>query len=194
MKILSKLSVIACLCWATLASCESPDYETGRTAQVNGLMSVTIQIPGNPSKFAATKTGPYEENEEIIVKVPTTDETPLDLTRLICMVNVEHNCYVTPAVGGEMDFTNPYPITVVDALGNKHHNTIRVVPTPPKTKYAKLWEKNAALLNMSSNTTHKNTHDDCTSQLSLPSPGNELSVLPCPTSCCKHLNRPKNHC
>ena len=66
MKILSKLSVIACLCWATLASCESPDYETGRTAQVNGLMSVTIQIPGNPSKFAATKTGPYEENEEII--------------------------------------------------------------------------------------------------------------------------------
>lgn len=69
------------------------------------------------------------------------------------MVNVEHNCYVTPAVGGEMDFTNPYPITVVDALGNKHHNTIRVVPTPPKTKYAKLWEKNAALLNMSSNTT-----------------------------------------
>ena len=26
------------------------------------------------------------------------------------MVNVEHNCYVTPAVGGEMDFTNPYPI------------------------------------------------------------------------------------
>ena len=153
MKILSKLSVIACLCWATLASCESPDYETGRTAQVNGLMSVTIQIPGNPSKFAATKTGPYEENEEIIVKVPTTDETPLDLTRLICMVNVEHNCYVTPAVGGEMDFTNPYPITVVDALGNKHHNTIRVVPTPPKTKYAKLWEKNAALLNMSSNTT-----------------------------------------
>lgn len=77
MKILSKLSVIACLCWATLASCESPDYETGRTAQVNGLMSVTIQIPGNPSKFAATKTGPYEENEEIIVKVPTTDETPV---------------------------------------------------------------------------------------------------------------------
>ena len=44
MKILSKLSVIACLCWATLASCESPDYETGRTAQVNGLMSVTIHI------------------------------------------------------------------------------------------------------------------------------------------------------
>ena len=46
MKILSKLSVIACLCWATLASCESPDYETGRTAQVNGLMSVTITDSG----------------------------------------------------------------------------------------------------------------------------------------------------
>lgn len=44
MKILSKLSVIACLCWATLASCESPDYETGRTAQVNGLMSLPYRF------------------------------------------------------------------------------------------------------------------------------------------------------
>lgn len=153
MKILEKLSVITCLCWAALVSCESPDYTAGRTDQVNGLMSVTIQIPGNPSKFNATKAGPYAEGEEIIVKVPTTDESPLDVTRLICMVNVEHNCFVTPAVGGEMDFTEPYPITVVDVLGNAHHNTIRVVPTPPKTKFAKLWEKSAGLLNTSSNAT-----------------------------------------
>ena len=68
MKILSKLSVIACLCWATLASCESPDYETGRTAQVNGLMSVTIQIPGNPSKFAATKTDLMKKMKRLLLR------------------------------------------------------------------------------------------------------------------------------
>lgn len=153
MKILNKLSAIVCLCWAALASCESPDYETGHIAQVNGLTSVTIQVPGNPAKYNATKPGPYAENEEIIVKVPTTDENPLDVTRLVCTVIVEHNCYVTPAIGGEMDFTEPYPITVIDALGNEHHNTIRVVPTPPKTKYAKLWGQSGADMKATHNPT-----------------------------------------
>lgn len=68
MKILSKLSVIACLCWATLASCESPDYETGRTAQVNGLMSVTIQIPGNPSKFAAPRLDLMKKMKRLLLR------------------------------------------------------------------------------------------------------------------------------
>ena len=141
MKILNKIAALACFWGAALVSCESPDLSTGRTDQVNGLLNVTIQIPGNPAEFYATQKGPYEEGEEITVKVPTTDEDPLDVTRLICTVSVEHNCYVDPPVGGEMDFTEPYKITVIDALGNRHTNTIRVVPTPPKTKFSKVWEK-----------------------------------------------------
>ena len=114
------------------------------------MLNVTIQIPDNPAEFYATKKGPYEEGEEIIVKVPTTDEDPLDVTRLICTVSVEHNCYVDPPVGGEMDFTEPYKITVIDALGNRHTNTIRVVPTPPKTKFSKVWEKSCTDLGLPS--------------------------------------------
>lgn len=150
MKILNKIATIICLLGATLISCESPDLSTGRIDYVNGLLNVTIQIPDNPTEFSAVKKGSYEEGEEIIVKVPTTDEDPLDVTRLICTVSVEHNCYVIPPVGGEMDFTEPYKITVVDALGNHHNNTIRVVPTPPKTKFAKLWEKNCTDLGLAS--------------------------------------------
>lgn len=150
MKILSKIAAITCLLGAFLASCESPDLSTGRIVEVNGLLNVTIQIPGNPAEFYATKRGPYTEGEEIQVKVPTTDEDPLDVSRLICSVSVEHNCYVEPPVGGEMDFTEPYKITVIDALGNRHNNTIRVVPTPPKTKFSKSWEKNCAELGLAS--------------------------------------------
>ena len=127
MKILNKITAVACLLGAAFwVSCESPDLSTGRTVQVNGLLNVTIQIPGNPTEFYATKKGPYEEGEEITVKVPTTDEDPLDLSRLICTVSVEHNCYVAPGIGGEMDFTQPYKITVTDALGNLHNNIISV--------------------------------------------------------------------
>ena len=127
MKILNRIAATACLFGAVLlVSCESPDLSTAHESQVNGLLNVTIQIPDNPTEFYATKKGPYEEGEEITVKVPTTDEDPLDVSRLICTVSVEHNCYVVPGVGGEMDFTEPYKITVIDALGNRHNNTIRV--------------------------------------------------------------------
>ena len=118
MKILNRIAATACLFGAVLlVSCESPDLSTAHESQVNGLLNVTIQIPDNPTEFYATKKGPYEEGEEITVKVPTTDEDPLDVSRLICTVSVEHNCYVVPGVGGEMDFTEPYKITVIDALG-----------------------------------------------------------------------------
>jgi len=150
MKILNKFTAIVCMFGASLASCESPDLSTGRTDQVDGLLNVTIQIPGNSTEFYATKKGPYEEGEEITVKVPTTDEDPLDVSRLICSVSVEHNCYVDPPVAGEMDFTQPLKISVIDALGNRHNNTIRVVPTPPKTKFSPMWEKSCADLGIPS--------------------------------------------
>ena len=100
MKILNRIAAIACLFGAVLLeSCESPDLSTAHESQVNGLLNVTIQIPDNPTEFYATKKGPYEEGEEITVKVPTTDEDPLDVSRLICTVSVEHNCYVVPEIG-----------------------------------------------------------------------------------------------
>ncbi|MEG0889226.1 MAG: DUF5018 domain-containing protein [Bacteroides sp.] len=141
MKILSKITAIAFLLGLSFTSCESPDYETGRTPEVNGLQNVILKIPGNPTEFAATKKGPYAEGEEITVKVPTADEDPLDVTRLICTVSLQHNCYVENPVAGETDFTQPLKITVIDALGNRHNNTIRVLPTPPKTRFTEVWSK-----------------------------------------------------
>ena len=141
MKILSKIIAFAFLLGMSFISCESPDYESGRTPEVNGLKNVTIKIPGNPAEFTAIKKGPYTEGEEIIIKVPTTDEEPLDVTRLICTVSLEHNCYVENPLKGETDFTQPLKITVIDALGNHHNNTIRVLPTPPKTKFMEIWSK-----------------------------------------------------
>ena len=44
MKLLNKLTILACLFIGALASCESPDLAEGRTDQVNGLLNVTIKI------------------------------------------------------------------------------------------------------------------------------------------------------
>ena len=155
MKLLNKLTILACLFIGALASCESPDLAEGRTDQVNGLLNVTIKIPGNPAEYSATKKGPYEENEEITVKVPTTDDAPLDLTRLMCTVSLEHNCYMENPFKGETDFTNPVFVTVIDVNGNKHHNTISNF-NPRLRKHASVscGIKNAVELNIASRKYH----------------------------------------
>ena len=136
-----KITAVLALMAATLFSCEKPDFSEGRNDQVDGLMNVTLKIPGNPVEYTAVKKGPYEEGEEILVKLPTSDDAPLDVTKIYCTVSVEHNCFVNPPVGKILDFTEPYPIEVTDALGNVHHNTIRVLPVPPKTRFENVWTK-----------------------------------------------------
>ena len=150
MKILKKISVTILSLASFLASCESVDLSEGRNDQVSGLLNVTIKIPGNPTEYYATNKGPYSEGEEIQVKMPTTDDSPLDLTRLACTVSVEHNCFVDPPIAGEIDFTEPYKVSVVDVNGTRHNNTIRIVPIPPKTRISSLWSKNCTDLGIAS--------------------------------------------
>ena len=69
MKIFSEIAIIiVCVFILPLASCESPDLSEGRNDQVNGLLNVTIRIPGNAIEYNAEKKGPYNEGEEIVVK------------------------------------------------------------------------------------------------------------------------------
>lgn len=150
MKFIKNIIAAVCLIPAFLTSCESVDLSEGRQNQVNGLLNVTIQIPGSSVEYYATKKGPYTEGEEIQVKVPTTEENPLDVSRLLCTVSVEHNCFVDPPIGGELDFTEPFPISVIDVNGTRHNNTIRILPTPPKTTFSKLWSKNCVDLGVAS--------------------------------------------
>ena len=142
MKLLNKLTILACLFIGALASCESPDLAEGRTDQVNGLLNVTIKIPGNPAEYSATKKGPYEENEEITVKVPTTDDAPLDLTSFdVYSESGTQLLYGKIHLRAKQISPILLFVTVIDANGNKHHNTIRILPTPPKTRFSKLWDK-----------------------------------------------------
>ena len=54
MKIFSEIAIIiVCVFILPLASCESPDLSEGRNDQVNGLLNVTIRIPGNAIEYNA---------------------------------------------------------------------------------------------------------------------------------------------
>lgn len=150
MKTTCKIAAALFLMAAALVSCEEPDLSEGRTDQVNGLMNVTIQIPGSPIEYTAEKKGPYAEGEEIIVKLPTSDEAPTDVTKLKMTASLEHNCYINEPLGKYLDFTEPYRIEVTDVLGNVHHNSVKVVLLPPKTRFEVLWTKSNAELGIPS--------------------------------------------
>lgn len=123
-------------------SCESPDMGEP-SQQENGLLSFSVSIPGEATEFRATVSGPYQDGEKIYIKVPTTEENPLDITKLKPYASVENNCYVSPALPGLADFTEPFPVTVIDAKGVSRTNYVIVEPTLQKTTFRKLWFKNA---------------------------------------------------
>ncbi|WP_099464213.1 DUF5018 domain-containing protein [Parabacteroides provencensis] len=122
--------------------CESPDMDNGVTYN-KGLLNFFVKIPGGSTEYGATMVGPYNDGDTLYIKVPTTEDSPLDLTRLKPFANVENNCYVEPAITGEMDFTDPLKITVTDGEGVKRTNIIKILPTPPKTIFKKMWFKNS---------------------------------------------------
>lgn len=147
MKKIIRIGIISSLILLTtfITGC-APEEESVIADQKGGLMNVMIQIPGEDQIYMATQAGPYKDGETIYVKIPTLEEDPLDVTGLKPTVSVQNNCFVIPALPNTVDFTKPYEITVVNALGEKKTNYIEVVPTPMRTVFKPLWFKSAQSL------------------------------------------------
>lgn len=123
-------------------ACETPDLDKGVTYN-KGLLNFYVKIPGETTEYGATKIGPYTDGDTLFIKVPTTEESPLDLKHLKPYASLENNSYVFPAIEGTMDFSSPLEIKVTDGLGIQRTHFIKILPTPPKTLFKKLWFKNS---------------------------------------------------
>lgn len=130
-----------------MASCESAEMGQA-TNQTNGLLNFAVKIPGEATEYRATVSGPYSDGDTLYIKVPTTEEDPLDLTQLKPYASIENNCYVKPALPGIINFEQPYKISVVDAQGTTRVNYIQVLPTLQKTIFKNLWFKNSQEMNI----------------------------------------------
>lgn len=124
-------------------SCEKPDLEEGVTYN-KGLLNFYIKIPGQTVEYSATEQGPYNDGDTVYVKVPSTEENPLDVTSLLVRASLEHNSVIEPGLHGAYDFTKPLEIKVKDGIGEVRTHYIVVLPTLPKTVFKKLWVKSAA--------------------------------------------------
>lgn len=137
------------LCLALLlfaaAGCEQVDLKEGVTAQ-QGLLNFSVAKPGEAIEYAAVKPGPYADGDTIEVRVPSTEEDPLDLTRLKAFASLGHNSMIEPALGSIMDFTRPVAIRITDGFGKVAGYYVKVIPTLPKTVFSKVWFKDAAAL------------------------------------------------
>lgn len=125
-----------------MSSCEKVNLHKDAVFD-KGLLNFSVSIPGQSTEYAATKAGPYGDGDTIYVEVPTTEEDPLDITKLRTYASLENNSRVVPALGSVMDFTDPLEIKVTDGQGITRRHIVKVVPTLPRTVFKKLWFSNA---------------------------------------------------
>lgn len=123
---------------AYLSSCEKVDLHKGADPLGKGLLNFSIQIPGQATEYSAN-AGPYDEGDTIVVDVPSTEDDPLDVTKLKPLASLENNSRMEPALTGLMDFKKPVPITVVTGDGARKHYFVKVVPKLPRTLFKKNW-------------------------------------------------------
>lgn len=128
-----------------MMACEQVDLTKGVTQQ-RGLLNFSVSIPGQSIEYPATLAGPYANGDTITVRVPSTEENPLDVTKLKPFASLGNNSVIAPALGSVIDFTKPVPVQVTDGSGSVFNYFVKVVPTLPKTVFSKQWFKTAAAL------------------------------------------------
>ncbi|WP_437922134.1 hypothetical protein [Sphingobacterium sp. LRF_L2] len=122
----------------TVMSCQK--VELHKDTQFNrGLLNFMLSIPGQTTEYMAKTSGPYNDGDTIYVEVPTTEEEPIDVSKLRATASLENNARMEPALTGIMDFTHPIDVRVIDGDGNSKHHIIKAVPTLPRTTFKKRW-------------------------------------------------------
>lgn len=146
---MKRINIYQTSCWLLgllfLFSCEQVDLNKGVTAR-QGLLNFMVAIPNQSTEYAATVAGPYANGDTIFVKVPSTEESPLDLAHLKPFASLGHNSTIQPALGGVMDFTHPISVKVTDGAGVVTNHVIKVIPSLPKTVFSKLWFKTSDVI------------------------------------------------
>ncbi len=126
-------------------SCKKPDPIEG-SGGPDGLLNFSVSIPGESAAYSANTAGPYHDGDTLFINVPTSEEEPVDVTRLKPAASLANNSHMTPGLPGILDFTTPVEVTVVNGKGVTQKNYIKVLPTLPKTLFKKVWFKNAQAL------------------------------------------------
>lgn len=130
------LFFFAVFCFST--SCQKIDLHNG-TSHHKGLLNFSVKQPGQDIEYPATQAGPYEDGDTIYVKVPTSEEEPLDLTKLKPFASLENNSRISPGLPGLMDFSRPVELKVTDGEGLTRRHIIKIVPSFPRTVFRKSW-------------------------------------------------------
>ncbi|WP_159063522.1 hypothetical protein [Parabacteroides bouchesdurhonensis] len=122
-------------------SCMEPEIDKS-LLRIEGLNGLYITVPGFATEYGISNQGPYEDGDTLLIKVPSSEEAPVDISALFARASLGHNAVLTPALAGMMDFSEPVDIYVTDGANVSTHYVIKVVPIPPKMVLKKLWYKN----------------------------------------------------
>jgi hypothetical protein len=137
-----KLLKIQCLLVIlAFIACESPDM--GETINdSDGLLSFVIVDPNTNIEYRSNVSGPYNDGDTIYIRIPSPVGNPADITKLKAYCSIQNNCRIEPPLQqGLIDFTEPYPITVINGQGIAKTNYVKVVLIIPSAAFTKPWSR-----------------------------------------------------
>lgn len=129
-------------------SCETPQYQERTSSSEAPLLNFIVKKIGESSEYRSLQESPLSDGDTIYIKIPTTEDDPVDLSRLNAYASLANNAVVTPNIPGEMDFTDVVKITVLDGDKVPYNYHIKVIPVLPKTVFKNMWFKNATELDI----------------------------------------------
>ena len=141
-----KTIVIALLAALTFAAC-NPQEEAPTVDPGKGLLNFSVSVPGSGITYSATKPGPYQPEETVVIEIPSSTDAPVDVTNLECIATLDNNCRTESPLPPTADFSSPYKLTVVLADGSTQVNYIKVELVFPEIQIEGLWDTMASEMN-----------------------------------------------
>lgn len=113
----------------------------------NGLQNLTLQLEGESRVFTPAKSGPYHDGDIIEFRIPSSIESPVDLSKGRLTASLENDCFMeTPLAGMVIDLSEPYDLRVRLPKGEIATYTLVAKRITPLCLFKKTWFKNAAEL------------------------------------------------
>ncbi len=126
-----------------LPACEEPQYQEVEEMYETPLLNFVVKKVGESSEYRSLQKGPFYDGDTLYIDIPTTEEDPVDLSRLNCFASLANDAKIVPGIPGEMNFSDVVSLNVLDWNGKPYTYYIKVIPVLPKTVFKDLWFKNA---------------------------------------------------
>ncbi len=135
-------AVSATIAMCMMTSCGEVYLDENEPAG-NGLLSLSLRLNGEGQVFTPSQNGPYHDGDIIEFRIPSSIESPVDLSKATLTASLENDCFMEqPLAGRIFDLSEPQILRVLLPGGRTATYTIAAKRITPLCLFKKTWFRN----------------------------------------------------